>query len=331
MQDLQPPSRPSSTPNIELDERANTARAKGEPGPVDGAEDASPAMLRREIEALKARVLERTAELESVKALLAASNLDLKHYQRASRRADERLALALSAAGLAWWDVDFTTGDVFLSEDWSAMLGGERKAMRITLAELSALVHPEDRDLLQRESLAVMKGEQMSYRVEHRVRDAHGGWRWIDSRGEVTQRDGNGRAVRGTGTNIDITARVQAEQALRENEALLRAFTDEIPMLVTVIDREERYRFVNRMFEEWFGIRRDEAIGRRVIEVIGAAEYERVRAGIAEAMSGTLVSFRRRSATGRELLARYFPHRDETGNVVGVYSLAEDVTPRELG
>jgi len=332
MQDVQPPSGSGATPAGDAnDEHAHAHGRDADATPAEGPEHESVAALRREIETLKARVLERTAELESLKALLAASNRDLAHFQRASRRSDERLALALSAAGLAWWDCDFTTGIVYLSEEWSAMLGGERKAVRITLTELADLVHPDDCATLERESLAVMKGEKPSYRVEHRVRDLRGGWRWIDSRGEVTQRDAKGRATRGTGTNIDITARVQAEHALRQNEALLSAFTDEIPMLVTVIDRDERYRFVNRMFETWFGMKCEDVIGRRVIDVIGDAEYERVRTGIAEAMSGTPVSFRRRSVIGREIFARYFPHRDEAGNIVGVYTLAEDVSPKEPG
>jgi GGDEF domain-containing protein len=61
-----------------------------------------------------------------------------------------------------------------------------------------------------------MKGMRPSYAFEHRVRAADGQWKWILSRGRVTERDpAGGRALRMIGTNIDITDRKRMEEALQ--------------------------------------------------------------------------------------------------------------------
>jgi hypothetical protein len=56
-----------------------------------------------------------------------------------------------------------------------------------------------------------LKGEQ-SYEVEHRVRTASGDWIWVLSRARVVERDANGRALRLSGTDVDITERKLAAQ-----------------------------------------------------------------------------------------------------------------------
>jgi PAS domain S-box-containing protein len=284
---------------------------------------------RQANEHLDARLIERTAALASANATLAALDMELRHLRTRTQRADERLALALAAAGLAWWDCDLATGDVYVSEEWAHLLGGERKPTRTTLAALLEAVHPDDRDELQRLFIACVKGEQSAYQIVHRIRDLRGKWRWIDSRGQVVERDGAGRALRAAGTNMDVTSRVLTEQAWRDSEALLRAFTDEMPMLLAYVDRDERYRFVNRTWEKWFGLAPAAVLGRTVREVAGDAEYEPVHAPIVEALAGTPATITRDTHVGgvaRRLVMRCFPHRDGRGNIIGAYAFIEDVS-----
>jgi diguanylate cyclase (GGDEF)-like protein len=80
--------------------------------------------------------------------------------------------------------------------------------------ELLAVVHPEDLSLIARASREALKGAQPVYAAEHRVKGHDGQWRWIISRGRVTERDpATGRALRMIGTNFDITERRRAEEA----------------------------------------------------------------------------------------------------------------------
>jgi PAS domain S-box-containing protein len=69
----------------------------------------------------------------------------------------------------------------------------------------------------------------------------------------------------GNGTNVehgvDISARRQIEEALRESEARFRTMADGLPLMVWVHDAEGRQEFVNRTFCEFFGVSAEEVAG----------------------------------------------------------------------
>jgi diguanylate cyclase (GGDEF)-like protein len=61
-----------------------------------------------------------------------------------------------------------------------------------------------------------MKGLRPVAVAEYRVRAGTEGWRWLLTRGRVTERDpATGRALRMVGTNVDITDRKRMEEALQ--------------------------------------------------------------------------------------------------------------------
>ena len=65
--------------------------------------------------------------------------------------------------------------------------------------------------------------------IEFRIGRGDGVWRWMRSRA-APRRDSAGNITRWYGTVEDIDDRKKAEQALRENEALLRAVFDAVPV-----------------------------------------------------------------------------------------------------
>jgi diguanylate cyclase (GGDEF)-like protein/PAS domain S-box-containing protein len=127
-----------------------------------------------------------------------------------------RLEAALDGSNVALWDTDLRTRRVYLSEAWAEIVGAPRGNTVVGLDELLGLLHPDDLEPVKRVSLEVMKGTRPSYAIEHRVRTRDGEWRWIMSRGRVTERDpATGRALRMIGTNVDITDRRRMEEALQ--------------------------------------------------------------------------------------------------------------------
>jgi diguanylate cyclase (GGDEF)-like protein/PAS domain S-box-containing protein len=148
--------------------------------------------------------------------------------------AKERLQLALEGSGGILWDTDLQTGKVYLSEGWSEFLGLPRAPTATTLDELVRGVHPDDLERGLKISVEVMKGRRTDYGIEHRYRAADGNWKWLLSRGKVTERDAAGRALRMTGINLDITARKLAEQARADVEERYRALIELAPDGVVV-------------------------------------------------------------------------------------------------
>jgi PAS domain S-box-containing protein len=131
---------------------------------------------------------------------------------KALRDALSRLDLALEAGGVCTWDYDLRSGGVVLSEFWAEMTGAPPGVTQTTFESLAALVHPEDTAPLRALLTDTVKGKRDDYVAEHRVRHRRGQWRWMLSRGRVSERDAAGRALRMIGTNIDITARVRGRQ-----------------------------------------------------------------------------------------------------------------------
>jgi PAS domain S-box-containing protein len=155
-------------------------------------------------------------------AQIASIAIERKRSELALRDSEERLQRALEASRLALWDLDFDTGTVFLSDAWSEMLGGERKATLMHFDELTAMVPLEDQPLISKAMFDALRGITPSYSVEHRVRRPDGEILWVRSQGRAIERDADGHVRRAVGTNRNITARVQAETLRHELEAQLR-------------------------------------------------------------------------------------------------------------
>jgi len=138
----------------------------------------------------------------------------LAESEARARESEERLRLALDNSRLALWDFDVSSGRVYLSEQWQAMLGNAPAASEVAFAELQNLVHPDDLPQLSAHLEDVLKGVAHFYDIEHRVRTSSGEWIWIRSRGRVVARAPDGKALRLTGTNAEITRRKLAELQL---------------------------------------------------------------------------------------------------------------------
>jgi PAS domain S-box-containing protein len=142
-----------------------------------------------------------------------------------ARQSYDRLRLALGASSACIWERDTRTDEVFLSEGWAALIGAAPGETRTTLKALIAMVHPEDVDASIAMATEAVKGLRDEYAIEHRVRTCAGDWRWILSRGKVTERGADGRALRLSGINIDVHGRKTAELALAETQARYRSLT----------------------------------------------------------------------------------------------------------
>ena len=91
-------------------------------------------------------------------------------------------------------------------------------------------------------------------------------------------------------TCVDNSARVAAEVRLAASEADLRRITDAVPMLISYVDRDEIYRFVNSTYEQWFGRTRESILGITIRELIGDPLYETRREGLQRALAGEPVA-----------------------------------------
>jgi PAS domain S-box-containing protein len=130
----------------------------------------------------------------------------------------------------------------------------------------------------------------------------------------------------------DISATKQAEDALRRSEQQYRLITDAMPALISYIDRDQRYRTVNKAYELWFGHAREEVIGKTMTEVLGQAAMERLSPYVEQALRGQHARFEAetpyREGGTRWIAADYIPHRSSDGAVAGFFVLVLDISER---
>lgn len=133
----------------------------------------------------------------------------------AERQATEaRWVYALEGSGDGVWDWDMTTGEVYLSNGWKAMLGYGPEEIEGRVEEWIRRIHPEDRALCQMAIDQHQQGQTPTYTCEHRLQAKDGTWRWVLDRGRIMERDAQGHGLRMIGTHADITERKLAERSL---------------------------------------------------------------------------------------------------------------------
>ncbi|MEH2297033.1 AAA family ATPase [Nostoc sp.] len=121
----------------------------------------------------------------------------------------------------------------------------------------------------------------------------------------------------------------KSETALREREQELRLITDALPALISYVDANQRYRFVNRTYEVWFNLSRDEILGKSVHELLGETVYQRVESSINQVFQGQTVTLEAEipfSLGQRCISATLLPDFDRDAQVRGFYSLITDIS-----
>ena len=131
----------------------------------------------------------------------------------------------------------------------------------------------------------------------------------------------------------DISARKAAREALHQSEQRLRLIANNLPALVSYIDRDFRYRFTNVQYQRWFSLPAEALAGKTVAEVFGADIFANVRARIQAALDGEDVAFALDSdieGAPAKMLVHYIPDRDQHGAVIGVFGMVLDQSAQHL-
>jgi len=202
------------------------------------------------------------------------------------KRMERRLDLAMHAARILIWEIDFTTGK--LGYDGSAMtgLGLDQATAPDTLEGWMARIHPDDRGrftALVEQTLQPCNTRDFD--CEYRFDDNTGGYHWLQTVGQVVQRDADGWPLLGAGYSVNIDERKQAEAAAaqytreleRGRRALLSVLQDQrrveaslrqlalaveqSPESIVITNLAAEIEYVNTAFLATTGYTRDQVVG----------------------------------------------------------------------
>ncbi len=116
-------------------------------------------------------------------------------------------------AGLGFWHFDVPSNVVTWSSQLYRIYGVDPDQFAATYEAFIELVHPDDREMVNRTVQASLASHS-AWSFDHRILRPDGQIRWVHGRGTAHVADGE--VVRMVGTSLDITDRKRTERFLRD-------------------------------------------------------------------------------------------------------------------
>jgi len=288
------------------------------------------------IDVLLSGILERDEQALPVRSLAVLEDMtERKHMAAELGRTHAHLDAIVDNVPvmLGYWDADRITR--FANREFQAAVGLPPESMiGHPLSELYAAIDPTSYESAVAHIDAVLNGQRQEFECAMLTTL---GLRQLRV-SFVPDQSEPGRIVGFYGMWHDITGlkvlelRLRAELERRfASESRLRLVTDNVPALISYLDLEQRFCFVNKAYQEWFGVEPEQLIGVSLREFYGDAVHARIRPHFEAAAAGSEVSYEREmtGAGARSYVhVTMIPHRDEHGVVSGVYTLINDISAR---
>ena len=177
-------------------------------------------------------------------AAMIAGAIERATAEERLRLSEERYALAARGASDGLWDWDLAADRAYFSPRLHEILGLADGALGDRIEALFGCFDPEDAGQVRSYFTARFAGRRTMFRFEARSREPAGEPRWFVARGMIVY-DGL-RPTRVVGSMRDITD-------VKEADVRLRTLTDDAPVLLCMIDPDDRLVFANSRFLKFFG------------------------------------------------------------------------------
>jgi PAS domain S-box-containing protein len=110
----------------------------------------------------------------------------------------------------------------------------------------------------------------------------------------------------------------------------LKQITDIQPILIGQVDKNLRYMFVNKAYEEWFGLSYQDIVGMSVEELFGREWFDQEKQFYYRALTGERVTFESRiklkNSSEKHVQATYNPALNADGDVECIFISIADIT-----
>ncbi|MEM8831613.1 MAG: PAS domain S-box protein [Cyanobacteria bacterium P01_G01_bin.19] len=260
----------------------------------------------------------------------------LKQSQQQLREQEQLLRLALESANAGSWDWEINTGKIVWSPENYDLYGLDPQNGSPQYQDWDNRIHPEDRDRVNQEVQKVLEGELSQFNTEFRIVHSQRGVRWLLGIGNVTL-DDEGKPIRLSGINLDITDRKLMEEQLRRSEQHLRRVLDSLYSFVGVLTPDGTLIEVNRRALEAANLQPEDVLGKPFAQAYWWSYSREIQAqlndAIQRAAAGKLVRYDVEVRLNSEhyILIDFslIPLFDDSGNVEYLIPSGIDITERE--
>ncbi|MDA8427495.1 MAG: PAS domain S-box protein, partial [Treponema sp.] len=240
------------------------------------------------------------------------------------RSASERFRLAMDATSDGIWDRDIPAGTVYYSPAYYKMLDYEEGELDLARKNWLLLVHPDDRDRVEKANEDCTAGLIPDFDIEFRMRAKPGAYKWVRSRGGVVERDEAGRSIRILGTHVDITERKRDELKFRG------MFSEHGAVMLLYEPVEGRIVDANASAAEFYGYSLDELRSMRVRDIHTLDDRqiaENIGAALANAFKARV--FRHRLKNGDTRYVEVYGSPITIDDRTFLFSIIHDITEKK--
>jgi|GEM_PF-750506 PAS domain S-box-containing protein len=194
--------------------------------------------------------------------------------------------------------------------------------------KLEDLVDAEGLAHAQRVIEEMIASRQPSRPEYYQLRTAQGGYIPIETSAIMVERSNHPPTL--VGVARDITARLQAEQALRQSEAEKSLILSNMSDSLVYYDRAHRILWANKAMSDFVGQTSEEMMGRFCYETLYQRHSPCPDCPVITAMqAGQAAEVEVIKSDGRILFYRSSPVKDENGEIQGNVLLVRDITARK--
>ena len=136
---------------------------------------------------------------------------DTRAREKQLKNTKDFLDHMLAGGDLASWEHDIKKRSARVSDSYFTMLGYEPNSWDPSYEEWAKRVHPDDIGSADHNMQRLLLDQARVYEAEHRMLAADGSWRWVLTRGYITERSEDGSPSRIAGTMQD-THRLKTQE-----------------------------------------------------------------------------------------------------------------------
>jgi len=193
-------------------------------------------------------------------------------------------------------------------------------------------VHPDDRKRVAEVHIKRLRGEQVPSVSEFRIIDENGQTRWLENNGVLVEWDDRPASL-----NFlrDITARKNAEEALRERDDMIRALVETSCDWIWSIDLNSVHTYCNPAVEQILGYSPDELVGKRSLDLLHDDDRVKVEANLPiwidekRGWSNLMLRWKHKDGTYRYLESSAVPMLSSENELIGFRGVDRDITDRK--
>jgi PAS domain S-box-containing protein len=187
--------------------------------------------------------------------VMYGTHIDVSALKGAQIRAEAdslRLNNIIEGTRAGTWEWNLQTGKGVFNAVFARMLGYEPEELDASAWEILArTTHPDDFDQAQQALFRHWRGDTEYHDLTVRALHKDGHVVWVQDRGRVVERDAQGRSIMFTGTRMDVTELVRAQNAAAESERILRSAIEALDQGFVLFDPQDRLVMCNEQYRQF--------------------------------------------------------------------------------